>query len=312
MAKSLLNQGISILYDMEVNNYMMTRSIEKLNGEIARLGKKRGFRLPYKKDPDISVFAILGIVVIISAIVGAIAGIIHGFVVGDGFFEKIGQALVSLIFMALYFAVGGVVLGLIIGILAKVIGNNKAKKEYESDCEEYNSKLKNDEIRVKRELKQREYLLRQRDSLYFKLQESQRLLNQFYIKMNIDKNYRNLVPVGYMNEFLRLGIATKLGGNDGLYYLVLREIKFDKMQCTLEEISDKLDVIIDKQRDIYKELVKTNQRCDELVRIAVESSERSARTLSNIENNTRIAAYNSERAAKELSYQNFMLTYHAL
>lgn len=291
---------------------MMTRSIEKLNREMASLGKSRSFRSPQQEEKDISIVGIMFTVVIIAAIIGAVVGVISGFVIGEGFFGKIGQAFVNLIILGLYFGIGGAVLGLIIGIVAKVIGYKDSKKKYESDCRNYQQTIKNDKLRVERENKQKAYLMKQRDELYYKREKSKRLLDEFYIKMNIDKNYRNLVPIGYMYEFMRLGIATKLEGADGLYYLVLRELKADQLQYTLEEISGKLDIIIDKQRDIYRELVKTNQRCDELVRIAVEHSRKTAKSLSNVENNTRIAAYNSERTAKEISYQNFMLTYHAL
>lgn len=312
MSTNMLSQGISILYDMETNNYLMTRSIQKLNGEIYKLGEKRGFRLPEKRQPNVSIIVILITITLISAIVGGLIGLIQGFATGNGFFDRLGQALSGLVALVVYCGIGGAAVGLISGITAKIIAYARAKKEYEEDYEEYQKKLENDALRVKRELKQRDYLMSERDSLYFKREESQKLLNQFYIKMNIDRNYRNIVPIGYMNEFMRLGIATKLEGADGLYYLVMRELKADQLQYTLEEISGKLDIIIDKQRDIYRELVKTNQRCDDLVRIAIESSKKAARSLNEIEKNSRVSAYNSERIAQEMAYQNFMLTYRAM
>lgn len=41
MAENSLQEGISILYDMEINNYLMTRSIKQLNYRIDQLGHKK-------------------------------------------------------------------------------------------------------------------------------------------------------------------------------------------------------------------------------------------------------------------------------
>ena len=125
--------------------------------------------------------------------------------------------------------------------------------------------------------------------------------------VGIDEKYRNIVPIGYMNEFLRLGIAARLEGADGLYYLIMKELRWEQLQLSLEDLSTKLETVIDNQKSIYYELSDINCRCSEMVQLAYQQADMAARrqqTLENIERNTACAAYNTERAAKEATYQN--------
>lgn len=312
MANALLSKGISILYDMEINNYLMTRSINQLNRQISKLGIHQKFKLPKKDENDVSIADSLVGGLMIGAIAGAIFGVIFGFCTGNGFFGKIGSAFAGLIGYGLAIAACGGVLGLIVGIIWKVLAAKAIEEKYNSDLAEYKKNLSNDELRVKNELRQKQILVRQRDSLISRRQEATNKLSGFYNTIGIDRSYRSLVPIGYMTEFMRLGISNKLEGTDGLYYLIRQELRMDQFQYTLDEISNKLDMLIDRQRELYRELVSINSRCEDLVRLTVQESKNTRKSLDEISNNTRIAAYNSERAAQELSYQNFMLTYHTL
>ena len=49
MKKEQLQKGISILYDMEKNNYLMTRAISKLDSEISTLCRQRYIEPPKPK-----------------------------------------------------------------------------------------------------------------------------------------------------------------------------------------------------------------------------------------------------------------------
>ena len=51
-----LKQQIAILYDMEINNFLMTRLIDKLNSEISQLGipTKQTFHEPQKQSKSYS------------------------------------------------------------------------------------------------------------------------------------------------------------------------------------------------------------------------------------------------------------------
>jgi hypothetical protein len=55
MNKEQLRKGISILYDMELNNYLMTRTISQLYYEIEDLGIKQNFEEPTPNNRSYSV-----------------------------------------------------------------------------------------------------------------------------------------------------------------------------------------------------------------------------------------------------------------
>ena len=84
------------------------------------------------------------------------------------------------------------------------------------------------------------------------------------------------------------------------------------MQRSLEDISSKLDTIINNQHQLHKELVNLDYKCTTLIREAKKSAELSAKNNQLLQEavvNTSISAYNSQRIKQELKYQNFMLTY---
>ncbi|MBQ7574619.1 MAG: hypothetical protein IJT23_10220 [Clostridia bacterium] len=110
----------------------------------------------------------------------------------------------------------------------------------------------------------------------------------------------------FAHEFIRLGISRQLEGAQGLYYLIRKELRMDQMQRSLDDISRKLDEIIDNQREIYGEIVKMNNKCENMIQATLKMS----KNLNNIEQNTAISAYNSERILKEEEYQTFFQTYN--
>ncbi len=294
---------------MELNNYLMTRSISELEDKISLLGKKKHFKEPIKfkaEGSDTSVvnatwYSAFGVGMVCCIIAAAIGMSTAGFFVG-------------LIFTFVGLIVGGII-GAVAGNLISKSRDNKIYKEsYAEDCEKYNRNIENDRLRIEEENRQRMFLIKQRDALIERKNEASRKLNSFYMTVGIDKNYRNLIPIGYMYEFMSLGIATKLEGADGLYYLVRRELRADQMQYTLDEISFKLDTIIDNQHRIYGELTDINNKCDRIISETVRSAELAARNnemLSVAAANTAITAYNSERIASEAKFQSYMMMYNS-
>ena len=79
MNKEQLKKGISILYDMELNNYLMTRTISQLYYEIEDLGIKQNFEEPtpnnrsYSGSDELSGGA--GIGWLLGAILGGAGGV---------------------------------------------------------------------------------------------------------------------------------------------------------------------------------------------------------------------------------------------
>ena len=307
-----LKEGFSILYDMELNNYLMTQMIAELNGQINSLGHKKNINQPYKEQNNVAMsdytLPFLGV----GGFLGAIIGAIVGFVDANSFIEYIFSPLEEGIKFALIFAAIGLAFGFFVGIICRKKKYAEIEKNYSSNCIDAEKRIKNDAIRVQNELKQKEILIHQRQALMTRKNEATQRLNKFYSIMNIDSKYRHIIPIGYMNEFVSLGISNKLEGVDGLYYLIRQELRMDQFQYTLDEISSKLDTIIDNQHRLYGELKNLNTKCDTLISATVKTAQLAAKNnqlLQQVVENTSITAYNSERIKAELRFQNYMMTY---
>ena len=312
-----LKEGISILYDMELNNYLMARGIEQLNRNISNLGVPKRFYEPKLAENHEGIWDYTEVVPPISAFLGAIIGAIVGiFTEGGsgfgGFFNGLLGAFVYGLIGVVIGAVAGFVIGLIWGIISHSKENTRLQQIYELETASYHRAIEDDKLRVKREQLQKTELIKQREALTHKLNESQQLLDLFYSIVEIDETYRNIVPIGYMNEFIRIGISRKLEGADGLYYLIRRELQLQDMTRTLTEIRDKLDEIIDNQKALYSELCDINRKCDHMIDLTlqtVKNSENALKKANTTAINTEIIAYNTERTQRELEFQNFMLLY---
>lgn len=311
MNSTELKKKISVLYDMELNNYLMNEMISRLDEKIDSLGKKKNFSAPQKARGDKELIGACVLTVgIICGVIGAILGEIYNFKADEGLLDLI----LGFVLYPIFWGAAGAGIGMILGLIAGLISYAKEKKEiekdYEEDCNKLDRAMEKDAVRVKNEKKEKEILIKQRDLLIKRKNEATIKLKSFYSLSGIDSHYRNLVPIGYMNEFIRLGISNHLEGADGLYYLVRQELRADQFQYTLDEISYKLDDIIDSQREIYGELRNINRRCDYLIDQTNKSVRLAAQNNSLLNDavaQTRITAYNTERIAKETEFQNYML-----
>ncbi len=294
MTTQELKKGVDMLYDMEVNHYLMTRAIQSLDREIHSLANRRPILSPQKREYKnrLSDF-----------IVPACFASILFFT----FFGVVSCVTSSGYANVLLYAILGVFLGVIGGLLLfavdHIIDKHRIEKEYRNADDIFMGKLAGDIVRIERETEQKRHLLKQRAILKERLDKSKAIAMTMYAKMGIDREYRHMIAIGYMNEFLRLGIANRLGGADGLYYLVRKEIKMDVMQSTMIEISEKLDMLVDQQRELHRDLLQINRKCDNMVDMTVKA----ARSAGAIAENTAVTAYNTERIQRELEFQNFML-----
>lgn len=294
MGKELadLKQRISILYDMELNNYYMQQGIDRLEHNISKLGYRKIFDIPYKDEAKTRENS---------------CGMIS---CSTTFF------LLTFLFLLLNnwggAVVGGIIALLLVVCIVYIISYSNKQKDvetnYMNECQNYNNLVKLDNHRVEQELKQKENLILQRDALLDKKIKSEELLLNFYNTMDIDRDFRYLIAVGYMNEFLQLGIATKLEGVDGLYYLIKRELRLDQFQYNLNEISTKFDTVIDQNSRIYGELCNINLSCMQMVQAVKQQAEEIARNNDLQQQaivNLEISAYNQERINRELEYRRF-------
>lgn len=311
-----LKKGVSILYDMELNNYLMTRSIGELEKVIAELRQQPTYYEPLKPENRYSIAKDVGRAVLICLalmiMLGGFCGVISCISLGEH--ADVPDIILRFIYVSfVVFGIGGQICIPIACLIGRAVGKVKSKKEQKIIDNQHivNCKAKKAELALLEQNNYKESLLlsEEKESIVKRLVESTQKLNGFYEKVGIDSKYRNIVPIGYMNEFIRLGIASKLEGTDGLYYLIMKELRWDQIQCSLEEIVFKLDTLVDNQRAIYYEILDMNSKCDKLVNLArrgVSLAVQQQQTLEQIQHDNAIAAYNMERVRSELEFSNYL------
>ncbi len=110
-----------------------------------------------------------------------------------------------------------------------------------------------------------------------------------------------------MSKFLSLGICTRLDGMNGLYNQTRIELREINRDIVLERISRQLDLIIDNQEELNERINEMQEKCNQLVGLALKGYEKIRRIESGvkeIETNVEIAAYCARRAELELAYHN--------
>ncbi len=313
----MLENDIAILHDMEKNNYLMTRAINTLNSEINQLGRKGVIRAPKNMKNDLSFMDYdegIGLFTAATAFCGAIWGVINTIRNFQGIINVFFRSIISAIGCAILGGIIGVVIGVIVAIVLTAKKKSRLQAYYEIEYEDYENRIAKNNARIKNELKTKEKLLTQRKIRADRLSSSQTVLAGYYDKIGIDSRYRNIVAIGYMEQFIKLGISNKLNGTDGLYYLIMQELHWDQLNHTLAEISSKFDTIIHQNNRLYSQFIELNEKCSDLIDLTKQSLEKSDKTntlLENIEENTEIAAYNTQRAAAELAYTNYLYLTHS-
>ena len=310
MTDQELRESIGVLYDMECNLFLMDRTIANLDAEISKLGHRKSFRIPTAETAVSDNGMITG-----WAIVGLILG---GILVGgvacssDTGLGRVSSGFGGMIAGGIIGAIIGGILG---GLFAAIDYRNKQKEldeKYRKQYADYKMMKKADERRVEKELKIKDALLKDRSALVEQKSNSQKKLAEFYVLSGIEKEYRNIITIGYMNDFIRLRIATKLEGADGLYYLVKKELRFDQIGSMLNEISEKLDSLVNINQQIYYDLNDMSLKCDRLVQSSKKHAALVAEQNQLLREKTAIDNYNLDRIAKENEYQSRLMRFRQM
>lgn len=310
MNQQQLKKSINILYDMECHNYMMQKTIQELSQEIDSLGISYRYDEPqrYNASLDFRGNGRLGLCLLFGTIIGVGVGIATD-LDPFSFLNASGSSIFAVISCGIVGFFIGILFNLIGALLAKWKQQHLFNRMYNDDMEEYNRRVRENDERVKNELKVRNTLIEKQNELYTRYERSLSELSKYYDIVGIEQEYRNLVPIGCMNDFVRLGICSELTGATGLYYMIRKELQFNQLKLSLDEISQKLDKIMEINKQLHYDLEIMNERCTQLVDATIEQACLVARNNELLEESnrlSRITAYSNERIAKETEYHNFL------
>jgi hypothetical protein len=293
----------------------MATAIEKIKVKDSGLCKEKTVAKPTMTANSFEIASAVGAGLFICAIIGAIVGGVFGhlYAAKEQYFNADLYNLPGIFFGLLSYAVGivlgaiaggiaGIFIGLIIGIICKAVEQKRVIDYNALQNAKYKDALKAEEKRIAEEGEKRKFLRSVIDLLNKKLAESMDNTQKLYDAVGIDRTYRNLICMGYMDEYIRLGIATKLGGVDGLYFVIKQQLNFDQINANLNVIIKKLDVIIDKQTQIYNAIQTMNFRCSQMVGELEKISYNTYSLAADSAFNT----YCDERYHQEMEYLNYV------
>ena len=315
MNSSELRQGVAYILDLERNDYMIRQAVNALSKNISELGIKRNIGAPSRNYREESFMVDLIAAVGILGIVGALGGAVYEFIAETNGWVKLFSAFGGAIHYGLYGAAAGIPAGIVVYFVRSLLEKQKIERAFESEKKDYEQKLQRDEARVRSELRQRIQLEKQLAILNDRHDQTRKLLNLCYDRMNIDDSFANLKAAYYMNEMLRLNITDHLDGVDGLYYLVGKELQAEKLQTSIDDISRKLDRLIGIAESYESYLSNISARCNQMVastQKAIAQNERIIAQNEQIVANTAITAYNTERIAAESECMLFLNTLYYL
>lgn len=179
---------------------------------------------------------------------------------------------------------------------------NKKKTKYNNSATEYNKKM---ELQKNAIANSYDIELNKINSMY---NETKMILQQYYNKDIIYKKYRNLLAVTAFIEYFESGRCNTFTGPHGAYNLYEQDYKMGLIINRLDTVIDKLDDILECQRQILGTLNAMDRSVQRLVKNSIK-----------IENNTgqliemqEMQNYYAEQNANNIRYLNTLETFKYL
>lgn len=288
--------------DLEQTCYTCDKSISNLQYKAGKLGISENFSKPMKPRffdyfAGLDVEGIYGIAYLISLIICFVYFIYK-------WPEAFGATWVLGIVCVVFFCgFVGLLVALPVSILIfiGIFAYNcyDIPKCYKKETDSYESKVKQNESRVRNELQVKNNILHQQNILKSSLNSTRKLLNNLYSYNIIYSKYRNMVAVTMFCEYLESGRCVQLQGAEGAYNLFEKELRDRIIIAELKTISSQLESIRQTQYMLYEEMRRGNDTVNRILRFA-------ERTESNSEierYNSEIIAQNSDIIAQEAKMQ---------
>lgn len=136
------------------------------------------------------------------------------------------------------------------------------------------------------------------------LKETKNTLEAYYRKDIIYPKYRSLIPISSFCDYLQSGVCETLEGHEGCYNKFDLEVRLDTIISRIDDVIDNLDQIKFNQHTLYEEVVKCNEKLDNLSTGISEMTNNITGSIEEVKAKT-VAAINGN------DHSNAMLEYYA-
>ena len=301
MHESKLYKSMQVLYDMELERFFVSRCISKLKTHISSFkttkityqkptmpeepkkedcSKNKHFEWSYFVDQPI-------VRLLIGLALGALAGLVVSIVrYTIGYQDQIIETTllfalcgicITMVLIPLYMMIDFFIVSIRYPDQEYNLKYDNYKEElrvYNARLNDYNSYNQREEERIKREAIEKKRLLGYIDTLEDLLNNTQTHLERYYEELNIYPNYRYVAAIGCMFEFISLGITDKLEGVDGLYYLVMKELKPHQIEISADEILENLEDYCGNQHTVHYEILEKEKESEAMFKNLLSGEEK--------------------------------------
>ncbi len=304
MHESKLYKSMRVLYDMELERFFVSRCISKLKTHISSFKtNKTSYQKPtMPEEPrkedcaknkylEWSYFFDQPVVrLLIGLFLGALTGLIVCLVrYAIGYQDQIIQTTllfalcgigVTMILVPLYMMIDFFIVSVRYPDQEYNLKYDNYKEElrvYNARLNDYNLYNQHEEERIKREAIEKKRILTYIDTLESVLNDTNDCLERYYDELNIFQNYRYIAAIGCMFEFISLGITDKLEGVDGLYYLIMKELKPHQIEITADEILENLEEYCGSQHTVHYEILEKEKESEAMLQNLLSGDEKQLR-----------------------------------
>lgn len=307
-----LEKYLSGVFETELNIFVQKKTLKRMENTYAALGKYNKIYKPSQRSANVNVsdymFMVGAVIAVITAIIGAIVEYVGS---SGGFWHLILSGIVGIVYGIMGFIAGGLTIGTAVGLFVLNSEKDKLKQEHTNALAEYDKKVKNDSLRVKRELNQKKTLETEIIAMRSRLKESQNNLARMYAYNILNPDYQNIYAVSSIHGYIVKGRTKGLTfnentGDQGAYNIYEYERRMNMIITNTEEILNRLDEVVDNQYELAMGLRQANGRINSLCSDVNVFMKRTANSLNSIERCQSVIAYNSEVAKNELAFMNWM------
>lgn len=280
MDKKDLIKYLGFVKKMEESVYTLEKTRDKLTQRIDSLGFKHTYTKPQLKDTT-DFAGCVGAPLVITGI-GIIPAIIIGYICA---------VAIDKFAVPFFITLGIIFIGAVI-VSAIMAGKEEsaANQEYDEANSYYLSCVEQDKRRVENELKEKEFLITERDKVERQIAYVKQDLIEAYSAGVIFETYRNFCAVSSFYEYIASGVCDTLDGPDGAMRLYRNEVLQGRIIDSLQTVVSQLEDIKQNQLTLYNAIERGNAISEQLLEASINHTHQNEQIIQN----TAIEAHNSE------------------
>lgn len=312
---------MSMLIDLEKNAYIQEKTIRDLESSASALAIPQQILKPGKIQYSAEEEG-KGAGIVVGIIVSIIGFFVYSKILADTasdtrFGSIFGMAVITIILGVLSGVIIGGVVSFIVNRVLQAKYNREAEEGYQYRLKEYNKMLEKENDRIKKEKRKKDYLEEQISILSKQRGKTLEMLRELYEYGVLDERYRHdIVAICTLYQYLKAGQTYSLKrdnetGDQGAYNIYENAYLTGLVLKKLDDVIDKMDVIIQNQSEIVRAIRESNSKIKELESSVINETNRISRRIENSNDQQAALQYSIEQNNSMLAFRNTMDVFYS-